>query len=328
LLFNKFGDHDVSFYNIYGGLSSQPDQIIATSEQPFIHLQELTNLSTYFFRVTAVNEHGQESDFSNEEEIYVRIVSPGENMITNGDFSDGFNYWGFFVDGSQASASLSINGAEELEIRIIDPGTENWHIQALYPNLTLIEGKDYLFEFDAYAEQNRLIEAEVEKNGPPWTNYSRKGLTWLTQTKQHFSHQFVMSDATEFEARIVFNIGGVNSDVIFDNISLRENVTSLESPRENIPKSYYLEKNFPNPFNPVTTITYRVSELSDIKISVYNILGELVKIIIDKQHKVGTHTLTFDASELSSGLYFYRMRAESVLRETKFMMTRKMIVLK
>jgi hypothetical protein len=328
LLFNKFGDDDISYYNIYGGLNSTPDQIIATSEEPYIHLYELTNLSTYFFRVTAVNSEGQESEFSNEEEVYVRIVPPGENMITNGDFSDGFIYWDFYVDGSQASASQSISSAEELEIQISDPGTEYWHIQALYPNLTLIEGKDYLFEFDAYASQNRLIEAEVRKDDDPWTNYSRKGLTWITQTKQRFSHQFIVTDPTEFQARIVLNIGSVNSDVNFDNVSLREVVTSLHTPVKGTPQKYFLEKNYPNPFNPVTTITYHVPELSHINITVYNLLGELVEELIDQPHKPGIYKTTFDASTLSSGIYFYEMKGESVQRAPNYTMSRKMIVLK
>jgi hypothetical protein len=328
LLFNKFGDTDIAHYNIYGGVNPQPTDVMATSKQPFIHLFDLNNLYNYYFRVTAVNSEGQESEYSNEEIVYVRIIPPGENMITNGDFSDGFNYWNFYVETSEAGASQIINGAEELEIQISDAGTDYWHIQATYPNLTLIEGDNYLFEFDAYAEQSRLIEADVKMAEDPWTNYSRKGLTYLTPTKEHISHQFTMNEANDFQARIEFNIGEENIDVIIDNVSLREVVTSIHEPEDVIPTRYNLSQNYPNPFNPITTITYQVPELSDVSISIYNLLGEKVKTLINLPHNPGVHKIAFDGSEMSSGVYFYQMTATSVRGTNPYNHIKKMMLIK
>lgn len=58
---------------------------------------------------------------------------------------------------------MTITDNQELHIQISDGGSEYWHVQALYPNLPLIQGREYLFEFDAYSSGNKLFEAEVKK---------------------------------------------------------------------------------------------------------------------------------------------------------------------
>jgi hypothetical protein len=278
--------------------------------------------------VTAVNSSGNESEYSNEEQIFVNIVPPGENMVINGDFSDGFNYWDFYVEQSEASADHLINQNQELEIQIVSGGSLTWHVQALYPNLVLIEGSEYLFEFDAYASQNRYIQAELEKNGEPWINYSKMGISYITQELQHFSHQFVMEEPTEFNARIVYNLGGENTDVFIDNVSLKGIVTSLNEEMHDIPSDYFLGNNYPNPFNPHTTIRYHVPQLSHVSIVVYTILGESVKTVIDQTHHPGVYALTMDGSDLSSGLYFYQMTAQSINGSNSFKQVRKLVILK
>jgi hypothetical protein len=327
LLFNKFGDNDVAYYNIYGGITPQPTEIMATSEEPFIHMFNLNNLTNYYFRVAAVNSAGEESYYSNEVMVYVRIIPPGDNMITNGDFSDGFTDWNFYVNGD-ASANHSVTASEEMEVEITDGGSEYWHVQALYPNLTLIEGKNYIFEFEAYASGNRLIEAEIKKNGTPWTNYSRIGLTYLTETKERFSHQFTMNEPNEFQARVEFNIGMENIDVFIDNVSLREVVTGIQNPDPLRPTKFNLTKNYPNPFNPTTTISYQVPELSYVSITIYNVLGEELETLIDRPHGPGVHEIKFDGSYYSSGIYYYQLMANSLNGSKLYNQVKKMMLLK
>jgi hypothetical protein len=328
LLFNKFGDEDIAYYNIYGSVTPQPTDILATSEEPFVHLFDLDNLNNYYFRVTAVNSSGEESDYSNEEMIYVRIIPPGDNMIINGDFSEGSDYWDFYVNTSEANASHFVPGSEEIEIEISDGGSEYWHVQTLYPNLTLLEGHEYLFEFDAYASENRLIEAEIKKNGSPWTNYSRIGLTYLTEIKEHFSHQFTMSEPNEFQARVEFNVGADNGDVFIDNVSLKEVVTGINHPDIVIPTTYKLNNNFPNPFNPITTISYQVPDLSYVSIIIYNVLGEKLETLINLQHGPGIHEIVFDGSKYSSGVYYYQMMARSLNGSISYNQVKKMMLIK
>ncbi|MFA7361280.1 MAG: T9SS type A sorting domain-containing protein [Candidatus Kapaibacterium sp.] len=77
-----------------------------------------------------------------------------------------------------------------------------------------------------------------------------------------------------------------------------------------IPKKYNLSQNYPNPFNPVTKIDFDLPKDARVKITVFDILGREMKSIINEFRKAGYHTVTFNASGISSGTYFYRFETE------------------
>lgn len=78
------------------------------------------------------------------------------------------------------------------------------------------------------------------------------------------------------------------------------------------PKEFVLEQNYPNPFNPTTTIKYFVSKSANIKISIYNVLGQNIRTLVNEFQTVGEKTVTFNAVNLPSGLYYYNMEANGV----------------
>lgn len=82
----------------------------------------------------------------------------------------------------------------------------------------------------------------------------------------------------------------------------------LEIPSD-LPASVTLAQNFPNPFNPTTNISYTLPENGHVRLAVYNLLGQQVAALVDGAMSAGSHTVTFDASSLSSGVYVYRLEA-------------------
>lgn len=88
------------------------------------------------------------------------------------------------------------------------------------------------------------------------------------------------------------------------------------------PVSFRLNQNYPNPFNPATILSYRLPHTSHVTLTVYDILGREIKTLVNSQQKAGTHKLLFDGSNLSSGLYLYKMKAGN------FVQTRKMFLIK
>jgi Secretion system C-terminal sorting domain len=99
-----------------------------------------------------------------------------------------------------------------------------------------------------------------------------------------------------------------------------EDDASFES--STVPASYSLMQAYPNPFNAQTTISVTLPETSDLSVYVHNTLGQRVATLAQGQFNAGTHALTFDASDLSSGIYFYTMQAG------EFTATRKMMLMK
>lgn len=81
-----------------------------------------------------------------------------------------------------------------------------------------------------------------------------------------------------------------------------------ENSNSTIPKSSELNQNFPNPFNPVTSISYYLSASTHVSLKVFNTLGQVVATPVDRVENVGNHVVRFDASRLASGLYFYRLQ--------------------
>ena len=93
-------------------------------------------------------------------------------------------------------------------------------------------------------------------------------------------------------------------------------------PSSQVPVQFGLSQNFPNPFNPKTSITFSVPRETGVKIEVFNLLGERVTTLVDERKTAGLYTTSFDASSLASGVYLYRMVAGD------FACTRKLVVLK
>jgi len=88
------------------------------------------------------------------------------------------------------------------------------------------------------------------------------------------------------------------------------------------PASYELQQNYPNPFNPLTTITYQLPKDGYVTLKIFDMLGKVVKTLVDGQKDVGTYTVQIDASSLASGMYVYQLRAN------EFVSTKKMMLVK
>lgn len=99
--------------------------------------------------------------------------------------------------------------------------------------------------------------------------------------------------------------------------------TSIFEKDENeIPVDFNLDQNFPNPFNPSTTISFTIPNSGIVNLAVYNSIGELVKVLVNEQMAQGRYTTNFDATDLSSGIYFYRLVSNGTV------LSKKMILLK
>jgi hypothetical protein len=89
-----------------------------------------------------------------------------------------------------------------------------------------------------------------------------------------------------------------------------------------VPDIYELSQNYPNPFNPNTVISYSIPSASNIKLIVYNTLGQSIKVLESGYKQAGNYSINFNAFGLSSGIYFYKLEAGS------FSQIKKMILIK
>jgi hypothetical protein len=100
-------------------------------------------------------------------------------------------------------------------------------------------------------------------------------------------------------------------------------VTAIEDNNVNgMPDTYVLEQNYPNPFNPSTTIEYYLPKSAQVNLSIYNVLGQEVTTLVNTRQSAGEQRFVFDASQLSSGVYFYKLQADD------FVQVKKMLLMK
>ena len=155
--------------------------------------------------------------------------------------------------------------------------------------------------------------------------YDRAGVEqWLARYDESEKDSY---DAT---AMSVDNSGNVyvagNSSYIFRSaytiIKYTQNWVSVEGEAAGLPTKYTLSQSYPNPFNPSTTIEYTLPRSGEVSLIIYNILGEEISRLVSGEQDAGYHNVSWNASNMSSGIYFYRLTAGD------FVETRKMVLLK
>ena len=179
-------------------------------------------------------------------------------------------------------------------------------------------------------------QSEVDSSSVMFSWFSSQQLVtkyWIEiDTTEQFTSSFI--DSTVTDTNYVFNnlqttasywwrvkaYNAVGWGEFSEVWKFTTNIVSVES--EEIPIEYALQQNFPNPFNPTTTIKYSVPELSKVKLTLFNLLGEEIATLVIEEKVAGYYTVAFNAARLPSGIYFYRLQAGD------FIQTKKMILMK
>jgi hypothetical protein len=99
-------------------------------------------------------------------------------------------------------------------------------------------------------------------------------------------------------------------------------IASVHQLKDEFPQEFSLDQNYPNPFNPSTTIKFELPKSSHVNLSVFDILGREVSVLVNERKDAGIHEVKFDGSNLASGVYFYRLQAGD------FVATKKLILMK
>ncbi len=155
--------------------------------------------------------------------------------------------------------------------------------------------------------------------GPPWLN--NKGRLFRIQN----GVVDTLISGMQRPSGMVFNPNGdlFITSIQADNILKVSNLpTAVEDEVNSVVDNFTLEQNYPNPFNPSTSIRYQVSSSSNISLKVYDILGKEIATLINEEKPAGNYEVNFNAAGLSSGVYFYKLHAGSLVE------TKKMILMK
>jgi photosystem II stability/assembly factor-like uncharacterized protein len=177
---------------------------------------------------------------------------------------------------------------------------------------TAIEVNNYGFEIQRARQSNSLVPDKWETLG-----------FIQGSGNSNSSHEYSFTDKTiNGNGKYNYRLKQIDNDgrYVYSNTN-EVNVKFVKL-------NYALENNYPNPYNPTTIIRYSLPYESDVKLIVYNSLGQAVKVLVSEVQQNGIHEANFDGSNLSSGVYFYKMNSVSVDGSQNFTASKKMILLK
>lgn len=139
------------------------------------------------------------------------------------------------------------------------------------------------------------------------------------ETREVAVHVFALNNVGTANVQIQAGTMRNSGNRITVDLTAIANYTDVED-ENNLVNNYFLEQNFPNPFNPSTKINFGLKKSGNVEISLYNILGSKVSSIFNGYKDAGKHSVLFDGSGLSSGIYFYKISSND------FTQTKKMIL--
>ncbi|REL37547.1 T9SS C-terminal target domain-containing protein [Rhodohalobacter sp. SW132] len=214
------------------------------------------------------------------------------------------------VDGTVSLSGLSFR----ISVNGIDP--ESWSTETAVP----IEWGE------EWQRENRLIEFQASHDDFLAATWIHKGFS--DQVKASNLARIVIKAEKDWETPVSINLlravaASERNTVPLRNAALSSELSvSLEPEADERPGKTKLLPNYPNPFNPATTIPYTLSDPGDVQLEVFDAIGRRVALFQRKAQQPGRHTIEFDASTLSSGLYLYRLQTNGIVQ------TRKMTLLK
>lgn len=259
-----------------------------------------------------------ENSFSLTEEQTSALFSDGMyvNVHTTGFGSGEVRGQALFAPNSFPGKSSITGPADGADLDL--QGSSSTEFTATWETVSDPDGQEvaYIWQLSTDAEFNNIVvNASVGSEASFTTTFGTLD-TLLSDLGVELGNT-----ATVYH-RVVATDGSdeTMSDPSSANIK-RGTVTSNEG-EETKPASFALEQNFPNPFNPSTNIKFSLAQASQAKITVYNMLGQEVAVIANQRFAAGQHSLRFDANELSSGIYIYRLQAGNKVQ------TRQMTLIK
>ena len=263
--------------------------------------------------------------------------SPFSEYISDVDFVDSLYGWAatFASGATETNIIKTTDGGDFWElvtvpmlipfpmfsVDFIDRNS-GWVVGYLEIIYKSIDGGNNWFEQQSYTSETVLYSVSFADEYNGWTvgsggqidHTSDGGNLWETQSSGTIN---ILWD--------VYFVNPTTGWIVGDNgliLKYTIPVSVDDNESDSAPNKFALEQNYPNPFNPTTTIEYSIPESGNVKLEVYNSLGEEVATLVNKFEEAGNYELTFNASKLSSGIYYYRIECEN------FVQVRKMVLIR
>ncbi len=284
---------------------------------------------SYYFEVNDISSNANKST----SDIYEYYI---DTLQVIDDFENGLTDWD--LEGTWALSNRRKQGAFSLTDSPDGFYPSNVDMKAVYLqsfNLAPYQYANINFYLRANLEAGKdSLLAEISNDGGiSWTKefgFTKSSAAFRLQEIDLTKYTGPGNEDVRFRFRLVTDAQGERDGVWIDTVSVvvSYDIVGVDNEIVQVPKVFSVEQNYPNPFNPSTKIDYAIPMESKVKIQVFNILGEIVTTLVNQVVPAGNHSIKWDASNLTSGVYLYRITAESVSGTESFNSVKKMILMK
>lgn len=234
---------------------------------------------------------------------------------------------GYTVKSNSSSCGTCHGSADsQVSVAISGPSTLKPGETGSY-SVTISGGSGTAVGVDIAASNGTLINVDnnLKVLNAELTHTSRKS---FSGGKYSFSFKYTAPSAAGSQVLYASGVSTKPQWNIAPNFSVNvQNTTDMKDKGAAV-ENYALQQNYPNPFNPATTISYSLPMQSSVKLVVFNSIGQEVKTLVNGLQPAGQHSVSFNASDLTSGIYFYSIEAKSADGNETFKYVRKMALLK
>ncbi|MCF6268518.1 MAG: S8 family serine peptidase [Melioribacteraceae bacterium] len=284
---------------------------------------------SYYFAVKDSSSNANETT----TEVYEYYI---DTLQVLDGFEDGLSEWA--LDQGWGLSNRRKSGENSLSDSPIGRYENNLDIIAAYKmpfNLAPYKHAKMEFYLRANLERNKdsLFVEVSNDNGTSWIkefNIAKSISGFRLQTIDLTNYTGAGNENIMVRYRLLTDSSGQRDGVWIDDVSIvvSYTVVGVEDEIQSMPMEYKLSQNYPNPFNPSTVINYSLPTESRVKLQIFNTLGEVIATLVDETNNAGVHKLEWDASNLASGVYLYRISAESINGSNNFNSVKKMLLIK
>jgi photosystem II stability/assembly factor-like uncharacterized protein len=253
------------------------------------------------------------------------VVYGNSNIMYCGDGTTGSGAGEFFksTNGGVNWTSLHTVTGSEIPMVAITAHDSNFVFHTTWSSGGVWRSTDQGSNFTQPAGTSNCWAADVAKDDPNVIVYGTYGSTVYISTDGGTNFTSTTVPSSPEAGILVYDRGNIfaqHGGGVYKLGVTYTVVTGITHNTGNTPDKFALRQNYPNPFNPSTVIKYSVSKSSNVKIVVYDMLGSEVKTLVNGEKSPGNYDYSFNASGLSSGVYFYSMFSDGVKIDTKKML--------
>ncbi len=312
-----FHPHDVSnitsdiSFEIWSDNSGMPDSKMGSTvtfdkDNLLLFSWNYINLVGTGVSITSGTDYHLVMYYPTGTELRILMDASSSDGRSSGNLGGG---WGSYVSNDFRMRMIVSEESSALPVELVAFSAELIDNKVRLEWETAMEINNYGFDIE-----RRIVDA-TNQNDWNKIGFVLGNGTSASSKYYEFIDEFPPAEFLEYRLKQIDSDGSYE----YYTLTAKVDASTITGIAENIPNEFALHQNYPNPFNPSTTIKFDLPEKSNVSIVIYNVLGQTISTLLNEELNAGYHEVKFSAENLSSNIYFYRIKTDNNVAVKKMM---------